>query len=60
MKAVKLPETILNADLITNFSLVGKTIKVHYTNGFRTELVYANEDKARNTLECIYQQLKEQ
>jgi hypothetical protein len=60
MKAVKLPETILNADLITNYTLRGKTISVYYTNGSHSELVYANEESARRTLDNIYEQLKEQ
>ena len=60
MKAVKLPETILNADLITSCLLRGKAIRVYYTNGSSTELVYSDEEKAKNVLEYIYQQLKEQ
>lgn len=60
MKAIKLPETILNADLITSCLLRGKAIRVYYTNGSSTELVYSDEEKAKNVLEYIYQQLKEQ
>ena len=58
MKAVKLPEAILNADLITSCDLMGKNINVHFVNNTRTEFIYADEEVARNTLEYIYEQIK--